>query len=100
MIIEMCREDCIVKTVILACNTIRDELEKVAHETKCKYPFVWIESGLHLKPGFLTPTRARRAGHDRERATGAARVRVLRQCVIGLHSGELSDLSFPKSMIA
>lgn len=41
------------KTVILACNTIRDELEKTAHETKCEYPFIWIESGLHLNPDSL-----------------------------------------------
>ncbi len=41
------------KTVIMACNTIRDELEKAAHETNCKYPFIWIESGLHLNPDSL-----------------------------------------------
>ena len=46
-------ENVIVETVILACNTIRDELEKAAHEIKCEYPFMWIESGLHLNPDSL-----------------------------------------------
>jgi hypothetical protein len=39
--------------VILACNTIRAELEKAATETDCRYPFKWVESGLHLKPESL-----------------------------------------------
>jgi hypothetical protein len=42
-----------VKTVILACNTIRDEFEKAAVETVCAHPFRWVESGLHLKPESL-----------------------------------------------
>jgi hypothetical protein len=42
-----------VKTVILACNTIRDEFEKAAFETGCDLPFKWVESGLHLKPESL-----------------------------------------------
>ena len=41
------------KTLILACNTIRDELEKTASETGCTYPFRWVESGLHLRPESL-----------------------------------------------
>ncbi len=40
-------------TVILACNTIRAEFEKAAAETDCRYPFKWVESGLHLKPESL-----------------------------------------------
>ena len=40
-------------TVILACNTIRAELEKAAADTGCPYPFAWVESGLHLKPESL-----------------------------------------------
>ena len=41
------------KTVILACNTIRDELEKSALAADCRHPFIWIESGLHLVPDSL-----------------------------------------------
>ncbi len=41
------------KTLILACNTIRDELEKAARETGCIHPFTWIESGQHLVPESL-----------------------------------------------
>lgn len=40
-------------TVIVACNTIRAELEKAAAETGCGYPFQWVESGLHLRPESL-----------------------------------------------
>jgi hypothetical protein len=42
-----------VKTVILSCNTLRGELEKAAGESGCPYPFIWVESGLHLVPGSL-----------------------------------------------
>lgn len=41
------------KTVILACNTIRDEFEKAALEAGCAHLFRWVESGLHLKPESL-----------------------------------------------
>jgi len=41
------------QTVVLACNTIRDEVEKAAREVGCPYPFVWVESGLHLRPDDL-----------------------------------------------
>ncbi|MFH0823977.1 MAG: DUF1638 domain-containing protein [Pseudomonadota bacterium] len=40
-------------TVVLACNTIRGELEKAVRETGCRFPFKWVESGLHLKPESL-----------------------------------------------
>ncbi len=42
-----------VKTVILACNTIRDEFAKAALETGCNHPFRWVESGPHLRPESL-----------------------------------------------
>jgi hypothetical protein len=41
------------RTVVLACNTIRDELEKAAREVGCPHPFRWVESGLHLVPDAL-----------------------------------------------
>ncbi|AKA67414.1 DUF1638 domain-containing protein [Clostridium scatologenes] len=34
-------------TVIVACRTITDELNMAIKETSCKYPVLWIESGLH-----------------------------------------------------
>lgn len=34
-------------TVIVACRTITDELNMAINETGCKYPVLWIESGLH-----------------------------------------------------
>lgn len=40
-------------TVVLACNTIRDEFEKAVEETGCRHGFRWVESGLHLKPESL-----------------------------------------------
>jgi hypothetical protein len=36
-----------VNTVIVACRTITDELNMAISETGCKYPVLWIESGLH-----------------------------------------------------
>ena len=58
------------KTVILACNTIRDELEKAASETNCGHPFIWIESGLHLVPDSLR----KRVQEELDRISGVERV--------------------------
>jgi hypothetical protein len=90
-----CRDGCIVKTVILACNTIRDELEKVASETLCGYPFVWIESGLHLRPDSLR----RRVQQELDAIRGVQRVLLgfgfCGNAVVGLRSGDF-QLVFPK----
>lgn len=40
-------------SIIVACKTIGDELNKVIKETGCKYPVLWIESGLHNYPDSL-----------------------------------------------
>lgn len=39
--------------VIVACQTISDEVNKVLAETGIKYPVIWIESGLHNYPEML-----------------------------------------------
>jgi len=84
-----------VKTVILACNTIRDELEKVARETNCEYPFVWIASGLHLKPDSLR----RRVQDELDAIEHVQRVLLgfgfCGNTVIGLRSRDF-QLVFPK----
>lgn len=38
------------KTVAIACNTLKDEIMMVAAELKVEYPILWIESGLHQTP--------------------------------------------------
>lgn len=58
------------KTVILACNTIRGELELAARRTSCGYDFVWVESGLHLVPGSLR----KRIQEELDRLQGVDRV--------------------------
>jgi hypothetical protein len=37
-------------SIIIACNTIYDELNLAIKETGCRFPVLWIESGLHIKP--------------------------------------------------
>ncbi|SPF31477.1 conserved hypothetical protein [Syntrophobacter sp. SbD1] len=75
------------QTVILACNTIRDELEKAASETACPYGFIWIESGLHL----VTESLRRRLQEELDRMNGASRVLMAfglcGNAVAGLKSG-------------
>lgn len=58
------------ETVILACNTIRNELEKAAAETSCRHGFVWVESGLHL----VTDSLRRRLQEELDRIIGVRRV--------------------------
>lgn len=38
------------KYIIVACNTLRNELEEAIIRTECPYPVYWIESGLHQYP--------------------------------------------------
>ncbi|SHJ81037.1 Protein of unknown function [Geosporobacter subterraneus DSM 17957] len=40
-------------TLMIACRTIADELNMAMEETACRYPILWIESGLHLYPDSL-----------------------------------------------
>jgi hypothetical protein len=36
--------------VIVACETLKDELELIMRRNGCNYPVVWVESGLHAWP--------------------------------------------------
>lgn len=58
------------KTVVLACSTIRQELEKAAREAGCNFPFIWVESGMHLVPNNLR----RRLQEELDRISGVERV--------------------------
>lgn len=40
-------------TLVIACNTIADELNLAVKETGCDYPILWIASGLHMQPDSL-----------------------------------------------
>lgn len=39
--------------VVIACQTIRDELMKAVNETGCSYPIIWVDSKLHVDPAKL-----------------------------------------------
>ena len=41
------------KNVVIACQTIKDELNLAIKETQCRYPVVWIDSSYHLHPDKL-----------------------------------------------
>lgn len=41
------------KTLVIACNTIVEELNMACSEVNCEYPILWIESGLHIQPDSL-----------------------------------------------
>lgn len=82
-------------TVIIACNTIRDELQKAVCETDCPHEVRWVESGLHLVPDSLR----RRLQEELDRANGVDRVLLAfglcGNSVVGLASGPYT-LIFPK----
>jgi len=42
-----------VQTVIIACQTLRDELRLAIKKTGVNYPVIYIESGLHIQPDSL-----------------------------------------------
>lgn len=39
--------------IILACSTLREELELVMDRISCSYPIEWVDSGLHVWPDKL-----------------------------------------------
>ena len=41
------------RTVILACQTLQDELKLAIQRTGCEYPVLYVESGLHNTPELL-----------------------------------------------
>jgi len=83
-------------TVVLACNTIRDEVERAAREVGCPYPFVWVESGLHLRPDDLR----RRLQEELDRLRGVDRVLLAfgfcGNSVVGLASRDF-ELVIPRA---
>ena len=47
------RQECRMKNIIIACNMIRDEVEKAMKETNCSYPIIWVDDTLHMYPSKL-----------------------------------------------
>jgi hypothetical protein len=84
-----------VETLIIACNTIRGELEKAAAEVNCAHGFTWIESGLHLAPDSLR----QRLQKELDRIQGVRRVLLAfgfcGNAVVGLKTGDF-DLVIPR----
>lgn len=39
--------------VIIACQTLYDELNLAMHETGCRHPVIWVESDYHMEPNML-----------------------------------------------
>lgn len=76
------------QTVILACSTIRDELERATEATGCRHRFVWVESGLHT----VTDSLRQRLQEELDRMNGARKVilafGLCGNVVVGLKTGE------------
>lgn len=83
-------------TLILACNTIKDELELAAAESGNPHPFLWIESGLHLVPESLR----RRLQEELDKIDGVKRVVLgfgfCGNAVVGIKTGNF-ELVLPKA---
>ena len=47
------------KTIVIACETLSDEVLLAVNELNVSYPILWIESGLHI-----TPDKLRKAIQD------------------------------------
>lgn len=41
------------KNIIIACQTLNDELNLAINETHCKYPVIWVDSEYHVAPNHL-----------------------------------------------
>ncbi|MEL7654914.1 MAG: DUF1638 domain-containing protein, partial [Bacillota bacterium] len=74
-------------TLVIACNTIADEIKLAMEEVGCSYPVIWIESGLHLQPDLLRI----RLQEELDRTTGVDQVLM----IFGYCGNSLVGLSPP-----
>lgn len=83
------------KTVIIACHTMNDELNCAIQETGCEYPVLWVESGLHL----YTETLNKRLQQELDRISNVDRVLMAfgycGNSLLGLTS-PAAELVFPR----
>ena len=81
--------------MILACETIRDEIDRARELTSVDYPIVWVESGLHNHPEKLRAVLQEHldSGNDYERILMA--FGSCGNSVIGLKTGDY-ELVIPR----
>lgn len=79
------------KSIVIACETLSDEVMLVANELKLPYPIIWIKSGLHT-----TPERLRKAIQDQiNRIDNVENIILL----FGICGNSLLGLQAPKARI-
>jgi hypothetical protein len=77
------------KTIIVACHTLEDELNIAIKETGCEHPVLWIESGLHL----YTESLNKRLQQELDRISNIERVLL----AFGYCGNSLLGLISPKA---
>lgn len=84
------------KTCIIACSMLQDELQRAMKETACTYPVTWLDAGLHNYPGKLC--RTLQAALDQ--VTDCQRVLLCYgfcgNSIAGIHAGDF-EIILPKA---
>ena len=83
------------KTIILACNTIRGEVEEAVAKTGCPHDIIWIESGLHLVPDSLRKRMQEALNEIKEVSRVLLAFGFCGNAVVGLTTGDYK-LVIPK----
>jgi len=84
------------RNVIIACETVKDELELAMKQTSCNYPVVWINSEFHIDPNLLRT----KLQEEIDNVKDADNILLVYGCcgnaVIGLKAST-ADLVFPRT---
>lgn len=85
-----------VKTCIIACSMVREELQQAMADTACTYPVTWLDAGLHNYPERLNQTLQRAL----DQVTGYDRVLLCYgfcgNSIAGIHAGDF-EVILPKA---
>lgn len=84
------------KTIVIACKTIEQELLASMEETGCDYPVLWLESGLHNWPDKLRNRLQELLNRCREYDTVLLAMSFCGNSVVGLKTSDFR-LVIPRS---
>lgn len=84
------------KTIVIACKTIEQELLASMKETGCEYPVLWLESGLHNWPDKLRNRLQELLNRCREYDTVLLAMSFCGNSVVGLKTSDFR-LVIPRS---
>lgn len=82
--------------LIIACETLKDELNLAIEQTNCNYPVVWVDSEYHMDPNLLRTKLQEEINKVKDTENILLAYGCCGNAVIGLKAST-ADLIFPKT---